>query len=341
VAGRVRRLLAAEGETVPIGAPLAEIATADEPPRPNQPADENRRPHAEVMAASGEPHGQSERVSPVVRKLAAEHGVDLARVPGSGDGGRVTKQDLLAYLARQGASPAAVDVRRRQIAEHLTRSYRDIPAAWTMQEADVTGLVALRASMREAFERRTGVKLTFLPFMLSAVVAGLQAVPALNSRWEDGRVIPSARVHLGVAIALADGLIVPVLRDADRLSFDALARAAADLVARARAGRLTPDETQGGTFTVNNTGAFGSVVSVPILNAPQAGIVTMEAIVKRPVVVAGDAIAVRSMMNICLTFDHRVLDGATAGRFLANVKARLEAYQPETAMVGGNDASTS
>lgn len=341
VAGEVTRLLVAEGETVPIGAPLAEIATADEPRRQRDLADDSSRLRAEGRAADSDPHRQRERLSPVVRRLAAEHGVDLSRVLGSGEGGRVTKQDLLAYLARRETSSAAADVRRRQIAQHLTRSYRDTPAAWTMQEADVSGLVALRASLREAFERRTGVKLTFLPFMLSAVVAGLQAVPALNSRWEDGRVISWERVHLGVAVALEDGLVVPVLRDADRLSFDALARAAADLVARARAGQLAPDETHGGTFTVNNTGAFGSVVSVPILNAPQAGIVTMEAIVKRPVVVAGDAIAVRSMMNICLTFDHRVLDGATAGRFLSIVKARLEAYQPETVIVGGNDASPS
>ncbi|GIW05376.1 MAG: dihydrolipoamide acetyltransferase component of pyruvate dehydrogenase complex [Dehalococcoidia bacterium] len=319
VAGRIARLLAEEGETVPIGTLIAEIAVDAEAAR------------------------TGDRFSPVVRKLAAEHGVDLALVPGSGEGGRVTKHDVLAFIARRSAAPAPAvnEALRRSIAEQMTRSYREIPTAWTMQEADVSGLVALRATVREACEQRTGVALSYLPFMLTAVVDGLRAVPALNSRWEDGRVVRSERMHLGIAVALDDGLIVPVVRDADRLSFVELARAVADLVARARAGRLAPDEVRGGTFTVNNTGAFGSVLSVPIVNAPQAGIVTMEAIVKRPVVVTGDAIEVRSIMNLCLSFDHRVLDGAAAGRFLSAVRARLEAYQPETDLVGGSDASTS
>jgi 2-oxoisovalerate dehydrogenase E2 component (dihydrolipoyl transacylase) len=317
-AGRVVRLLVEEGATVAIGTPIAEIAVSDEPAR------------------------ERERFSPVVRTLAAEHGVDLARVHGTGEGGRVTRQDVLAFVAsRAAAGDAAGLAMRRSIAERVARSYRDVPAAWTMQEADVTGMVALREQARHAFEQQTGVALSYLPFMLEAVVTGLKAVPALNSRWEDGQVVPWDGIHLGIAVALDAGLVVPVLRDADQLSFPALARRAADLVQRARAGRLAPVEVSGATFTVNNTGAFGSVLSAPILIAPQAGMVTMEAIVKRPVVVRDDAIEVRAMMNVCLTFDHRVLDGATAGRFLSVVRARLEAYRPEMNVTGGSDASTS
>jgi 2-oxoisovalerate dehydrogenase E2 component (dihydrolipoyl transacylase) len=216
---------------------------------------------------------------------------------------------------------------RRSIAEHLTRAQQTIPQAWTMVEVDVTRLVRWREAVREEFRRREGVDLTYLAPFVQVVVDALREQPLLHARWADDHLVLQRAIHLGIAVALEDGLIVPVLHDADQRNLVGIARGVADLVARARAGSLSLSDVQGATFTVNNTGAFGSVVSVPIVPVGQAGIITMEAIVKRPVVVE-DAIAIRSLMNVCLTFDHRLLDGAVVGRFLQSVKRRLEAFAP-------------
>ena len=213
---------------------------------------------------------------------------------------------------------------RRIIAEHMARSSREIPAAWSMLEVDVTRLVRTRDALKAAFEERHGVPLTYLPFAAGAVAAVLREHPRLNARWDDGHITLNNRVNLAVAVSTEAGLMVPVLRDADTLTIAGIAAELRRLSDGARAGTLGIDDVQGGTFTLNNTGALGSVVSVPIINHPQAAIMTTEAIVKRPVVVEGDAIAVRSMMNLCLTFDHRVCDGAEAAAFLSAVKARLE-----------------
>ena len=214
---------------------------------------------------------------------------------------------------------------RRIIAEHMARSSREIPAAWSMVEVDVTRLVRTRDALKAAFEERHGISLTYLPFAASALAAVLREHPRLNARWDDGHITLNNRVNLAVAVSTEAGLMVPVLRDADTLSIAAIAAELRRLSDGARAGTLGIEDVQGGTFTLNNTGALGSVVSVPIINHPQAAIMTTEAIVKRPVVVEGDAIAVRSMMNLCITFDHRVCDGAEAAAFLSAVKARLEA----------------
>lgn len=216
---------------------------------------------------------------------------------------------------------------RRRIAERLTRSWREAPHAWMLVECDVTGLAALRASVRSAFRDREGQELTYLPFFVRAVVAGLRAEPALNATWREGGVVAQERIALGIAVALEEGLVVPVLGGADDLSVAGLARVLHGLVARARNGRLLTAELEGGTFTVNNTGAFGSVASAPIINPPQAGIVTFEAIMPRPVVV-GEGIAIRQRQNVCLSFDHRVADGLAAARFLQAVRGVLEAYRP-------------
>ncbi len=213
---------------------------------------------------------------------------------------------------------------RRIIAEHMARSSREIPAAWSMVEVDVTRLVRTRDALKAAFEERHGFPLTYLPFAAAAVAAALREHPRLNARWDDGHITLNNRVNLAVAVATEAGLMVPVLHDADTLSIAAVAGGLRRLTDGARAGTLAITDVEGGTFTLNNTGALGSVVSVPIINHPQAAIMTTEAIVKRPVVVEGDAIAVRSMMNLCLTFDHRVCDGAEAAAFLSAVKARLE-----------------
>ncbi len=219
---------------------------------------------------------------------------------------------------------------RRAIAEHMVRSVQTSPHAWTIVEVDMTRLVKHRAKIKEEFKQREGLDLTYLPYVMLAVVAGLRQFPALNASWspEGNGIIMKRDLNLGVAIDVPDGLVVPVIQKADEKSLVGLARALYDLVNRARNKKLTLADVQGGTFTVNNPGAFGSVMSQPIINQPQAAIVTMEAIVKRPVVVTdaegNDNVVVRSMMNMCLSFDHRVVDGATAGRFLQSVKKWLE-----------------
>lgn len=347
--------------------------------------------------------------SPVVRRLAAEHGFDPREVPGSGRGGRVTREDVLRFLEQRSAaiqeraaadelapppapeapaagleeplpaaagftapaapaaqptapgvtpavpgpaSPAAAgrvpdeaapsppapverlvpSPVRRTIAQRMVQSSQEIPHAWTMVEADVTGLVRLVQAQGERFRQREGVRLTYLPFVIAAVVEALKEYPLLNASWKDGEILVHRAIHIGVAVGLEDGLVVPVVRDADQKNVVGLAREIRRLVDRARSGQLTLPEVEGATFTVNNTGAFGSILSYPIINPPQAGILTLEAIVKRPVVLEDDAIAIRSMVNLCLSLDHRVIDGLYAGRFLQKVKARLEAYGPDSAL---------
>jgi 2-oxoisovalerate dehydrogenase E2 component (dihydrolipoyl transacylase) len=224
---------------------------------------------------------------------------------------------------------------RKAIAEHMVRSLATSPHAWTMVEVDMTALARYRAARKEEFARREGFALSFVPFFIEATVGALQEFPVLNATFVpagDGAgagIRLQREINIGVAVAVEAGLLVPVLKRADEKNIVGLARALDDLVARARAGKLTMDDLQGGTFTVNNPGTFGSILSQPIINQPQAAILTMEAIVKRPVVVSAgedDTIAIRQMMNVCISFDHRILDGLTAGRFLAAIKRRLEEF---------------
>ena len=297
----------------------------------------------------GRSAGERPRLSPVVQKLASEHNVSLdeaARIPGTGVGGRVTKQDILKYIDTRGAAPApavsmpvpaaapefepGVDEKvmpltavRRRIAENMTRAL-EIPVAWGLTEVDVTGLVGARERMKAEFLRNEGVGLTYLPFVLQAVAQAIRENPLVNSRWGGDHVKLLRRVNIGVAVAASQGLVVPVVHDADQYSVAGLARAIAQLVQRARDNTLRLEDVQGGTFTLNNTGVLGTVSSQPIINHPQVAILTTEAIVKRPVVV-GDAIGIRSMMNICLSFDHRVMDGNDSVSFMQSVKRRLEA----------------
>ncbi|MDI3298526.1 MAG: dihydrolipoamide acetyltransferase family protein, partial [Bacillota bacterium] len=225
-----------------------------------------------------------------------------------------------------------VDPIRRTIARRMVEAKQTIPHAWTMVEVDVTGLARLRERVQEEFRRREGFELTFLPFMLETVARTLREFPMLNASWTEQGILLHQAVNLGIAVAADSGLVVPVLKGADGLSLVGLARAARQLAERARAGKLGLDDVQGGTFTVDNTGATGSVLSYPIINPPQVAIITMERVVKRPVVLEtpeGESIAVRSMMNVCLSIDHRVIDGALAGRFLLAVKRRLESYRAD------------
>ena len=290
--------------------------------------------------------GRRQRYSPAVQRLAEERDVDLSLVVGTGMGGRVTRKDVQAFIesrpsaepSRGPASAPGPDVERvpltpvrRMIADNMVISSSQIPQAWSTVEVDVSGLVQRREGARPDFQLREGVNLTYLPFVLKAVAESLRENPLLNSSWAGDAVLVKHRINIGVAVAAPDGLVVPVVHDADRLSIAELAAALDDLTGRARQGKLELKDVQGGTFTVNNTGALGSVVSRPLVNPPQAAILATETIVKRPVVV-GDAIAIRSMMNLSLTFDHRVMDGAEASSFIGTVKRLLEAIGPETAI---------
>ena len=220
---------------------------------------------------------------------------------------------------------------RRMIAENMVRSASQIPQAWTLVEVDVSGLVTRRRAVRDDFQQREGINITYLPFIMKAVAESLKENPLLNSSWDEDAIIYKRRINIGIAAAGRDGLVVPVVHDADTLSVAGLARKIADLTDRARRGALSLDDVQGGTFTLNNTGALGSVLSQPLVNFPQAAILTTEAIVRRPVVI-GDGIAIRSMMNLCMSFDHRIMDGAEASAFINSVKARIEAIGPDTGL---------
>jgi 2-oxoisovalerate dehydrogenase E2 component (dihydrolipoyl transacylase) len=328
-------------------------------------------------AAGGNGQAAGYHVTPAVRMLVREHGVDLSQITGSGIGGRITKKDVLEYVQRRDAgagasvpsgTPATAPTQapqpastaptaapasaapasftqagegetvvpltqvRRAIAEHMVRSRQTSPHAYVMVEVDMSAVWRVRDREKAAFEERHGVKLTFLPFVARAVVEALQRHPTLNASWSDAGIVVKRAINLGIAVALEDNLIVPVVRDADRLSITGLATTMADLGARARSNHLKLDEIQGGTFTLNNTGALGAVMTQAIINQPQAAIITMDLVVKRPVVV-GDAIAIRPIMNLGLSFDHRINDGLQATRFVTSVQKLLEGLDPSGTLV--------
>ncbi|HEV2029544.1 MAG TPA: dihydrolipoamide acetyltransferase family protein [Candidatus Dormibacteraeota bacterium] len=381
--GTLVKISVPEGETVRVGAVIAQIEVAGAAPAAAAPpatpttatgaapaaaappatptiatgvAQTEVPPEPAVAAPSDDGNADRPRLSPAVRKLAAEHGIDAAGLRGSGMGGRVTRDDVLAAVGTGRPAPAApaataaaqapapakpaparvdgareelvkLSVMRRSIAEHMVRSLATSPHAWTLQEIDVTNLVRYRDAEKDSFKARHGAALTYLPFVVQIVCEAIKEYPWLNSTWTDDGVVLKRYINMGVAVSIPDGLIVPVLKDADQLGFTDLVRGLNDLIERARNKHLKPEDVQGGTFTLNNTGSTGSVASQPIINQPQAAILTTESIVKRPVIIA-DAIAVRHMMNMCLSFDHRIIDGMMAGQFLGSIKKRLEEWTP-------------
>ncbi|MCK9518024.1 MAG: 2-oxo acid dehydrogenase subunit E2 [Dehalococcoidia bacterium] len=308
--------------------------------------------------ASHQPDNRARFYSPAVMRLAREHTIDLAHIHGTGVGGRVTRKDVESFVASGAptsiAEPAPADAAiaevaahahaaapatltptgefetvelsatRKKIAENLRRSNLEAPQAWTMVEADVSGMVALRSREKERFQREEGVELTLLPYFTAAVCETLREFPMLNARWEGEELRQYRDLNISVAVATEHGLVTPVVHQAGDLSVQGLAKRIGDLVQRAHIRKLRVEDIEGGTFTVNNTGSFGSIASKPIVNYPQVAIVTMERAVKRPVVRDDDSIAVRWMMNVCLSFDHRAMDGLQAGNFLAALKARIE-----------------
>jgi 2-oxoglutarate dehydrogenase E2 component (dihydrolipoamide succinyltransferase) len=290
-----------------------------------------------------------------VRRIAKEEDVDLQGLEGTGLGGRITKKDILSYLSERqkepGSTPspaerppADVEVARgipgervevvpmsgmrRSIAEHMLNSRRISAHATTVFEVDMSRIVALKQQLELEFIRREGVKLSFVPFFVKVAAETLKKFPILNASVADGNIVFKKDINIGVAVALEWGLIVPVIKNADEKSFLGLSRAVADLANRARRKKLTPEDVQNGTFTITNPGPFGSILGAPIINQPQVGILCIGAIAKRPVII-NDAIAIRSMVYLTLTFDHRLIDGAVADQFMAAVKARLEGWDEE------------
>jgi 2-oxoisovalerate dehydrogenase E2 component (dihydrolipoyl transacylase) len=412
--GVLRKILVAEGQTVASNAEIAEIeeeatagatgrgagtaaataaapaaggvaapASASVPVAPATPPPGPATPPSMVPVMPGIGDANA-RMTPMVRRMLREHGLTAAQVVGTGHGGRITREDVLAAVERASgrgaataaaqaavspaASPAPVlsvpshapglapsvpsappaeapaweagqdeilvplNQMRRGIANQMSRAAA-VPVAYSTFEADMTAVVSLRAAAGEAYKAREGVNLSFLPFVVKAVVEGLMVNPDLNAHYTEEGLLRKRHLNIGIAVAVENGLIVPVIHDADQLSINGLNRAIGDLAARARSNKLRLEDLQGGTFTVDNTGWFGSTLTVPILNVPEVCILTTEAVVKRPVVretPEGDVIAIRSMMSLVAGYDHRATDGAQVGKFVRDVVCRLEAVGPDT-----------
>jgi 2-oxoglutarate dehydrogenase E2 component (dihydrolipoamide succinyltransferase)/2-oxoisovalerate dehydrogenase E2 component (dihydrolipoyl transacylase) len=319
--GILSEIIVKEGETVPVGTLLARIDSAPPSEVINRVGGVVVRPMEPALEGQG-------HHSPAVRQLATEHGVDLSQVRGTGAGGRVTKKDVQDFVAQSG-SPAkaanhtveqsmgedviALTQMRKTIAERMINSRHTSAHVSTFFEVDFTGIAKFRK----------GRDLTYLPFVVRAVTRAIREIPILNSSWDERGIVVKKDIHIGIATALQDGLLVPVVRHADRKGLTQLAKEIADLAERARSKKLSPEEVQGGTFTITNHGGFGSLFSTPIIHQPQIAILGVGAIHKRPVVL-NDAIAIRPMGYLSLSFDHRVIDGATADQFMAKVKGYLE-----------------
>jgi 2-oxoglutarate dehydrogenase E2 component (dihydrolipoamide succinyltransferase) len=354
----VLHIVKREGERVAVGELVARID--EDGARRSAPPPEPREPIAvprDVPPATPNLEAASEQetiappsravgpLSPAVRRLLAEHDLDPSDIPATGKGGRLTKEDVLTYLSRRSApavmppAPTAPATRpgadadgeervpmppiRRRIAERLVQAQQTAAILTTFNEIDMSAVMTLRAEYRDAFEKRHGVGLGFMSFFARACVAALQEVPVVNAEIRGSDVVYKRFVHLGVAVGTERGLVVPVVRHAERLSFADLEREIARLAGRARDGKLTLEELSGGTFTISNGGVYGSLLSTPILNPPQSGILGMHKIEKRPVVIA-DQIVVRPMMYVALSYDHRLVDGEHAVTFLVRVKERIE-----------------
>jgi len=337
-AGYLAEVFVKEGETVPVGTLIARLEEV-------KPEGVVNRVAGVILRHMEPPEGGRDYYSPAVRQLAKEKGVDLAQVTGTGAGGRVTRKDVLDYLAKgKAARPKATPTRpspgapvalhiatghgegvgggeqilpftvmRKIIAERMVKSRQTSVHVATFFEADFSAIARFRE----------GNSLTYLPFVINAVTRAIKDVPVVNSSWGEAGIVIKKDVHMGIAVALEDGLLVPVVRHADRKGLTQLAKEVADLAERARTKKLNPEEVQGGTFTITNHGGFGSLFSTPIIHQPQIAIMGVGAVQKRPVVI-NDAIAIRPMCYLSLSFDHRVIDGATADQFMNKVKAYLE-----------------
>ena len=363
-AGVLEKIIKQEGATVTVSDVLATVAEGAAPA-----AAQAATPPAEAIAGNGAAAQEAapaasttsaveaERVTPVARRIAAEHGIDLSQVPASGAGGKVTKEDVMSYLeSQQPTAPppaetpapalvpatavAATDRREERIplsrrqqtmAVRMAQAVQTTAMTTTFNEADMSGIMQIRQRRRDSFKERHGVSLGFMSFFTKAVVEALKEFPIVNSELQGNELVRKHYYDIGVAISTDDSLVVPVVRDADKKSFAEVESAILDLATRARDRKLTIEELQGGTFTITNGGVFGSLMSTPLLNPPQVGILGMHGIKERPVVVNGE-IAVRPMMYIALTYDHRVVDGKSAVSCLVRIKELVE--DPARLLVG-------
>jgi 2-oxoglutarate dehydrogenase E2 component (dihydrolipoamide succinyltransferase) len=354
--------IAADGEAT-TASPVKSAAQAQpEPPEKKKEVlarQEAREPvEKETVADDEDDHTRS---SPLVRKMAREHSIELSQVPGTGLGGRITKQDVLAFIEGQDqkAPPSAASMARvsanlpppprstasipgdlvpltqmrKIIAQRMIESRRTSAHVHCMFEVDITPIVHLRNKTKSAFEKRNGVRLTFMPFFVRAAIIALQQFPIVNSSMEGEGIRYHRNVNVGIAVALDWGLIVPVLKNAGDLNFLGLQRGISDLGERARSKKLKPEDVEGSTFTVTNPGQFGAVFGLPIINQPNSAIMGVGGIAKAPVVVTdkegNDSIAIRSLVHLTLGYDHRVIDGAVADQFMALVKKTLENWTEE------------
>jgi 2-oxoglutarate dehydrogenase E2 component (dihydrolipoamide succinyltransferase) len=326
---------------------LATIGAPDEATQPTSGSPERDEEAAAPPVAAPPPQDSQSRsgrayLSPVVQRLAREHAIDLDRIVGSGLDGRVTRSDILAWLKDSRTARASEDylhpltTMRRIIADHMVASAQTSPHVTAFSEVDMTAVVRHRQS-HNSTSLRDGPRLTYSPYFVAAAAAALRTHPALNSRFTERGILEMRRIHIGVAVSVPNGLLVPVIHDADTLTLAQVALAVSDLVKRARTGSLTPADLEGGTFTITNHGTGGSLLATPIIHQPQSAILGVGAIVKRPVVLANptgsllpsadDTIAIRPMCYLSLSFDHRVLDGAAADAFLTSLKSALENWR--------------
>ncbi len=383
--GVITELIAQEGQTLPVGAVVCSIEIAGDSELPPPPPEKKSAVSTAILnagvqkkqevsqpvtttpsAAVKEVRKDKVRYSPAVLRLAQEHDIALDQVTGTGEGGRITRKDLLKLIetgniptatsatpapaaiqatseqpapaqAQHAEKPAApvqptqpgdieipVTKVRRAIANNMVRSVHEAPHAWMMMEVDVTDLVAYRDSLKGEFKQKEGFNLTYFAFFVKAVAQALKEFPMMNSMWAEDKIIQKHDINISIAVATDDALFVPVIKHADEKSIKGIAREIHELANKVRTGKLAMDDIKGGTFTVNNTGAFGSIQSMGIINYPQAAILQVESIVKKPVVLPGGMFAARDIVNLCLSLDHRVLDGLVCGKFLNRVKEILE-----------------
>ncbi len=383
--GIITELLAEEGQTLPVGAIVCSIEIAGDSELPPPPPAKKSAVSTAILNAGVQRKQETQqattatvappkpvrqdkvRYSPAVLRLAQEHDIALDQVIGTGEGGRITRKDLLTLIEAgtvpttqletpatdtsvQQSAPAVANATpqndmkptapvqplqagdieipvtkvRRAIANNMVRSVHEVPHAWMMMEVDVTDLVTYRDSIKTEFKQKEGFNITYFAFFVKAVAQALKEFPMMNSMWAEDKIIQKHDINISIAVATDDALFVPVIKHADEKSIKGIAREINELAVKVRAGKLSMDDIKGGTFTVNNTGAFGSVQSMGIINYPQAAILQVESIVKKPVVLPGGMFAARDIVNLCLSLDHRVLDGLVCGKFLNRVKEILE-----------------
>ncbi|WP_407927824.1 dihydrolipoamide acetyltransferase family protein [Gracilibacillus suaedae] len=362
--GVIKELIAEEGETIEVGQLMCYIEAEGEE---SEQASSSPAPESDDEPSVEQ--NMKARYSPVVMRLAGEHQIDLSTVTGSGKGGRITRKDIEKLIAggqtetinnaepvstqespteqeemeeftppiirrkpvqaKPGDREIPVTGLRRTIAQNMVRSKTEIPHAWMMIEVDVTNLVSYRNAEKDKFKENEGYNLSYFAFFLNAVAKALKKFPELNSCWAGDKIIQRNEINLSIAVAHGHELYVPVIKNVDEKSIKGIAKEIAQLSNKARTGTLTKEDMEDGTFTVNNTGSFGSVESMGVINYPQSAILQVESIVKRPVII-DDMFAARDMVNLCLSLDHRVLDGVICGAFMSHVKAILENISSET-----------